>query len=339
MSEQQATPDVKVIDRIRKLMALAANNTNEHEAALAAAKVQELLADYNLTMAALDASGQASEGRKKDTVIGKAMYAWQRDLMAAIARANFCYHAVVDRRVPHAYKDKMITSKSHMLVGRESNVASAMVMFEYLLEVIAKNVPIGSAAENLSRSAVSWREGCAYRLVQRLDEKKADMERASREARAKAQHPASAAQQGGTANALVLADVYSSEHDLNADFRYGREPGTTARKRAERVALAGAGADVQYSDAWWDAQARLEAEKEAARRAALTPKQREAEDAKKAREAAREQARRENAYNAHWSKRDVGAFRAGMHKGGEINLDQQIDQQTQRKIGGRNGDE
>jgi len=61
------------------------------------------------------------------------MYRWQRDLWEAIAEANFCWHWVVEKRVPHRRKkDKLVTAKRHMLLGRESNVLAVRLMGEYL---------------------------------------------------------------------------------------------------------------------------------------------------------------------------------------------------------------
>jgi hypothetical protein len=178
---------------------------------------------------------------------------------------------------------------------------------------------------------VSWREGCAYRLVQRLEAKRDALVRESREKEAAARHPANAGN-GTPGTGLVLAEVFSREEDLNADFRYGYPAGTTTVKRLAREAIAKAGPEVKYSDAWWAAEADRMVRLEEARRAALTPAQRKAEDDKRERDAqrAREKADRDN--DAYWARRDMKAFRSGMAKGNEINLDQQIDREDRKKL-------
>ena len=50
-----ATPNPQIIDRISKLLALASDPSNHHEAAAAAAKAQEILDQYNLSMADVQA--------------------------------------------------------------------------------------------------------------------------------------------------------------------------------------------------------------------------------------------------------------------------------------------
>ena len=58
-----ATPDLnRIVDRVKKLLALS-TSANPHEAALAAAKAQELLFRHNLSMAMVEAEladGKAS---------------------------------------------------------------------------------------------------------------------------------------------------------------------------------------------------------------------------------------------------------------------------------------
>lgn len=48
-----STADKKLIERIKKLIALASNNSNEAEALLAMNKAQELLAEHDLELSSL----------------------------------------------------------------------------------------------------------------------------------------------------------------------------------------------------------------------------------------------------------------------------------------------
>src|SRR5207344_2379156 len=83
------------------------------------------------------------------------------------------------------------------------------------------------------KEAIAFREGMAVRLGNRMwaiREERLKEERLKRDAERKAN-----AERGVfTENALVLADVISTEEDFNADHAYGYEPGTTARRRKER---------------------------------------------------------------------------------------------------------
>jgi hypothetical protein len=91
MSDQRIPESL--VARIRKLLALAGNNSNENEATLAAAKAQELLAAYNLEMSELgDEQPSEDAGREKSNAFEAATADWQVTLMAALADANFCLH-------------------------------------------------------------------------------------------------------------------------------------------------------------------------------------------------------------------------------------------------------
>src|SRR5438105_14791415 len=99
MSTQPTDPTTmtRIIDKIRKLFALAGNNTSEAEAASAMAKAQEMLASYNLEMSMLDTAevkkhDQADGKRTKEKVERSAMFAYIRKLWEALAEANFCVY-------------------------------------------------------------------------------------------------------------------------------------------------------------------------------------------------------------------------------------------------------
>lgn len=55
----------KIIERVRKLLALA-TSSNEHEAALAAAHAQRLLAEHNLAMADIETQRETMTANKVD---------------------------------------------------------------------------------------------------------------------------------------------------------------------------------------------------------------------------------------------------------------------------------
>ena len=79
--------DEKVLEKIRRLFELA-KSSNEHESAAAAAKAQELLQKYNLSMS------QIPNGKKeayvKDTVRLKNPESWAKTLYHTVAKNNNC---------------------------------------------------------------------------------------------------------------------------------------------------------------------------------------------------------------------------------------------------------
>jgi hypothetical protein len=311
------TPDAskttpKIIARIQKLMALAKNNPNEHEAEAAANQVQALLAEHNLEMASIEASGAANAGdsgaeRVKEQSNGKAMYKWQRDLMAAVASLNYCYHSV-GHTGKYNKAGIWMRSPFHFIVGRQVNVLSARLMFDYLTETIEKLVPIANNAQRLSKSAMSWKEGCVARLIERLNDKRWEREQAA--ARAERAQAAAAASGGSTSTALTLASMTKGEDDANWELANGYKPGDLAKWRAERAAERAAAPPVVYVEP------------------KLTEKQREAQEAKWRRQDERARAKQER----EWANKDMAAYRAGSRVGGTIGLDTQVDGAEQRKL-------
>lgn len=66
MSDQMTAEQLSIIEKVKKLMALANNNDNEHQAASASAKAMELLAAHNLDMATVGKTAKGVQGARKD---------------------------------------------------------------------------------------------------------------------------------------------------------------------------------------------------------------------------------------------------------------------------------
>lgn len=205
------SPDTNIIRKIQKLFALA-NNPNEHEAAAAMGKAQELLAQYNLDMATIQDAAPLStpeEPRTKTPVANRsAMYEWQQQLWKAIAEANFCWHWVAN---DYSKSNKGV--KRHKILGRESNVISVTLMGGYLCDTIERLLPY-SNQERLSRSAVSWRTGCSARLIERIKEQAAKLR----------------TQPEANSTALTIFNVAQREYEANYDALYGK--GAYAKAKA-----------------------------------------------------------------------------------------------------------
>lgn len=243
-----STPAPSLIDRIKKLMALADSACNENEAALAASHMQRLLQEHNLTRAEVEAKGEESPENSLETAqrerkshMRSALYKYQRDLMEAIAEGNFCMHFVGQVTV----KDKKGTfmgypkqedgtrdysnpvrckkARVHEVIGRSENVTATCLMYDYLMDTMNRLLPYEEQARR-SEEARMWLEGCAETLVERLKE------------RLKGEKPGVKKDQ--TPGLVTMKDLLGTEKDLNEDFRRGVEPGTTAKWRREREAEA-----------------------------------------------------------------------------------------------------
>src|ERR1700761_3759755 len=85
--------------KIQKLLELATNNDNEHEASSAAERVQALLGKYNLEMSQViegdEYSNPDAEREKVDNVV-ETFFEWQIKLFRKIADNNFCMRICSD---------------------------------------------------------------------------------------------------------------------------------------------------------------------------------------------------------------------------------------------------
>lgn len=212
-----------IVARVKKLLALAGNNSNEHEASAAAEKAQALMVEYNLELAEGGETGAAEADRAKADPRLEARREWQVTIMRNLAANNFCMHWTVERRDVNASGKGQVRNRTwHMLIGRKANVEMTLSMYRYLTDAMARLNPYQDGRD---RSHISWFAGCADRLASRLATLRREAEAASRARRGETPR--------GNGTDLVLSDVYSSEDDLNRDMRYGYDPGTTARQRAE----------------------------------------------------------------------------------------------------------
>jgi hypothetical protein len=308
-----------IVEKIKKLFAMAnraSNNdgsSNEQEASAAMAKAQELLAKYNLDMKTIqDSAKRTANGevetakRDKQQINRSAMYTWQRTFWAGLAEANYCFHWITPARAKtNKGADRWV--KRHVILGSEANVAAVTVMGEYLTETMERLLPYTNK-ERLSRSAISWREGCAVRLIERIQEKMEAMKRSGFKAA-----------DGTQVTALAVVDVHEKEYAANYDAAYG----------------AGAYARSKQRSAEWTAQAAQrtrDAEEEKARLlGSETPEQREQREARELKAAAKQRAK-----DAAWTeryyrrearkaaRRDLAAYARGCKKADSVNLDAQI---------------
>lgn len=225
-----------IVRRITAALNLSRNAGTEGEAEAALSAAQAMMAKYNLTMAIVEATGarakaQDDEGAQRQQVPtkGKALYDYQRRLMKIIADCNYCFcHLIQERR------GRRMMPMGYQLLGRQANVISTQIMFDYLNETLERLVPVESNAQRLSRAAISWKFGAATRLGERLQERKWEMESAQRQEVSR-RTEAQKAEPGGL---MLLADISLIEREQNFDFLYGDEPGTATRHRLEAEASA-----------------------------------------------------------------------------------------------------
>lgn len=182
----------RIIDRIRKMLALAndlAASENERETALRMA--YNLLAKYNLDLADIhDKTREEPRINNANVCFGMP---WVRRVSRSIAELFFCRHYVGEK-----INSTQIT---HHFVGKESNAITAAVMADWITKSILKECR-ARFKYNLSADSRSFASGAAERLWERIQEMRKEAEQENR----------------GDGKSLVLASVYRTEADANAQF-------------------------------------------------------------------------------------------------------------------------
>ena len=340
----------QIIDKIKKMLAVQRSTNHDGEAQAAAALIQKLLQDHGLSMAQVDAaSGKKDDGnRGRFKTDRRAMFNWQRDLMAALADNHFCKYFISE--VPSHDGRKSRISKQHVLLGREVYVQATLSLYDYLVIAIKR----AADEQGYKHEAATEKqhhmfiEGAVSRLRDRLRDirmkREEEEERKREEARTRARHPGAAPTSG---TEIVLAEVYQSESDLNEDFLRGLEPGTTAAKRAAAQAERAA-KDARYQQLM---EQGLEHDiallmaysgytQERAEQIVEAWCERDAAEAKA--EAKRAKRRRyssgssrsgwTNKDQREWERHNSPAFKAGNATGGKIGLDVQVGEDRKRRL-------
>lgn len=306
--------DQSIIEKIKKLFALGNRdkNSNEAEASAAMAKAQELLTKYNLDLKAIQdsapasAAGAAVTGKRERVHINRsAMYNWQKNFWRALAEANFCWHWVTDARAKTNKGDNRWV-KRHVILGAEVNVAAVTMMGEYLTEVIERELPYENR-ERLSKSALSWREGCAERLIERIQAKQEEMKTEGVKS------------EGTVSTALAVRNLEEVEYRANYDARYG-EGAWVRNQKWEAEYEAGRAARAEQDRLRWARQDAEKAEKLAKETSAQKAKREEREQRAAEREARRERRERYKELD----RLDYTAYSSGKRAANKINLDDQL---------------
>jgi len=314
-----------IVAKVRKLLALAEGNANEHEAAVAAMKVQELLEAYNLDMAMIGKKTGTHAPRKDERTEG-GLYKWQRNMWYAVASLNFCtYWYIKGNTAGSTYE--------HRILGSHANVVGTEVMARYLeqaIERIARNwVRENRPGKSVFiKEAIAFREGAAERITNKLWNARWEHEKAEK-AKQQEERERNRARGVDTENALVLQDVVNTEEDLNTDHLNGWEPGTSARNRKDRearqAAAEAAAVELLRQQDEWDAAHPKEA---AERKAREAKKQRDdlefyqLDNAKK---------RRDRKPTAAEERRRLHSFSEGYREGDKVSLNRQIDKEEASK--------
>lgn len=156
----------RVIERVRKLLALSGSD-NEHEAAAAAHRAQVLLAEHQLTMAELDAgdSDDGPEVVRETWFNSKRIPGWRSRLAFGVAAGFGC-------------EATRSAGWGMRIYGDPSAVATARATFAYLVQAIERCAREARRAyqgmESPRSYASAYRLGMADRLSARLRQRRSE---------------------------------------------------------------------------------------------------------------------------------------------------------------------
>jgi hypothetical protein len=328
VTEQLDDATRRAVDKIQKLLMLAARNPNEAEAALATAKAQELLVAYNLDAATVERENGVS-GKRLDENVAGGMYKFQQKLWRHLAELNFCMYWTqrVRRKEIYMWRGRRIwTTFEHRLVGRAVNVVATKNMAQYVNQTVERlcreRVGDGPLTQIRSSYMVAFREGIVDRVCEKIAEKRRTLIKDEERRQADAARRASRAGVS-LATTLTVAGLSEREEAANYDFLHGE--GAWARKKE---------AEAEWERNWEKrrkarAKAEAEAERELAEWAAANPEE-------AAREAAKERARqrRKDSYvpRGRWRfrqtkeemRRESGGYHAGYEAGEGVGIEPQV---------------
>lgn len=167
----------KILDRVRKLLALAEGAGSEHEAAAAAGRATALIAEYQLTEAQLrvdqpelpaEEIEKAARLEPDEPLVGRKRVAWRETIASAVASdlgvRMYWKHKRDWNRGGRRYSDVVG-------FGRESAIQTWRYTCQFLWRQIDE-LAEASAPENTWQSLRAWRNayrvGCAQRISERI---------------------------------------------------------------------------------------------------------------------------------------------------------------------------
>jgi hypothetical protein len=178
--------NTEVLEKIKKLLRLAASD-NPNEAALAAAKAQELMDRHKLNQAMLATPSEPEEGvvhfddpdDALDTFGGKRV-TWKDSLSAGLAKYNGCF-IYVDNRTRGEIR--------LVIVGRPSDVQTVRYLYAFCVREIERLTRAQGPGHGRTWTN-NYRRGCVASIYEALHEQRKSFEG---QARTEAAHSGSSA--------------------------------------------------------------------------------------------------------------------------------------------------
>lgn len=186
----------KIIDRVRKLLALAGNNTNEAERDAAMAKAQRLLIEHKISESEMASAD--SEVNISDWVITGRNGQWARRIARSIGKLYFCGYVYT------SFGKKV----QHHFIGRQHDALVAQEITKFVVESVYREGARQMRARGANTSYwTSFVNSASLYIMKRVATMIADSQQASAER--------------SSSQALVVAGMYQQAQDAAQAFIQG----------------------------------------------------------------------------------------------------------------------
>ena len=232
-------PNASLIEKIRRLRALA-QSSNVNEAAAAAAAAETLIQKHNLAEAVLESESVEEEVTSEETAeLGTTMPLWKSMLCSALARAYQCAGKFATQRVWNADSQRFQpTANTYVAYGRASDLATLKYQYAFFSVEIERLCSIHAKGRGRTY-ANSFRLGAMVAIVDAIG-KATGQAREGADARAlvivdQRLEAAKAARAEASPNAVK--DKRSARYDLDrAGYEAGQRAGSGVSQRSQLAA-------------------------------------------------------------------------------------------------------
>lgn len=186
-----AAAQEKIIDRVKKMMALAnCAGAAEGERDNALRMAYNLLAKHNLSMSQVEAHDNTPPEQRESQKATFVVYPWARQIAGLVGSLFFCNYYFM--RSPNGKQ------ADHVFIGKVSNVATAQYMSEFVVKSVCRE------AARMYGSAIAPEARCfAIGVVRKLQERIAEIK-------------ASLNSESATGTELALVNIDKAEKSANA---------------------------------------------------------------------------------------------------------------------------
>ena len=224
----------KIISRVNQLRAISRSTHSKAEAETTLALAAKLIAEYQLSEAQIEAeTGKTDDpiDLESEHIIYESgrITPWKSELSVGIAKLNglFIYNALVRGVESHRKRTR------YRIIGKKSNIAIAMYMWQYLLDEISQlvndYVP-GGKKRGVNPEKESWCLGCVRGFLDKMNrEKQQAMQQATSTAMVLVSNQAKEAEEAFLTKTgiSIRKNTYQSKARVTDTFYSGYRKGQT----------------------------------------------------------------------------------------------------------------